>query len=144
MSTKLPNIYNYLAVLSFLDDGQIHVRIPDFPNVFIQEKKEENVLYKDAEQALALHIFTLESLNEPLPVPTSLKDLSLEENEVPILLRINMAIARSKIKQASVKKTLTIPKWLNDAAEQENINFSLVLQNALKEQLHPDDPSSYN
>ena len=35
----------------------------------------------------------------------------------------------------SVKKTLTIPEWLNVAAERENINFSQTLQNALLEQL---------
>ena len=35
----------------------------------------------------------------------------------------------------AVKKTLTIPAWLNTMAENNNINFSLVLQNALKQQL---------
>lgn len=34
-----------------------------------------------------------------------------------------------------IKKTLTIPKWLNDLAERENVNFSRVLQNALKQYL---------
>ena len=35
-----------------------------------------------------------------------------------------------------VKKTLSIPGWLNDAAESADINFSGVLQDALKEKLH--------
>jgi hypothetical protein len=35
----------------------------------------------------------------------------------------------------AVKKTLTIPKWLNDVAEKNNVNFSQVLQSALKEYL---------
>ena len=38
--------------------------------------------------------------------------------------------------EKSVKKTLTIPAWLNKAALEQNINFSQVLQDALKEQLH--------
>ena len=38
--------------------------------------------------------------------------------------------------EKSVKKTLTIPAWLNQAALEHNINFSQVLQDALKEQLH--------
>ena len=38
--------------------------------------------------------------------------------------------------EKAVKKTLTIPAWLNNAALQQNINFSQVLQEALKEQLH--------
>ena len=40
-----------------------------------------------------------------------------------------------KYGKQSVKKTLTIPEWLNVAAERENINFSQTLQNALIEQL---------
>ncbi len=38
--------------------------------------------------------------------------------------------------EKSVKKTLTIPSWLNDMALEQHINFSQTLQNALKEQLH--------
>ena len=40
--------------------------------------------------------------------------------------------------QEAVKKTLTIPSWLNDAAEAAHINFSSLLQSALKQQLHID------
>ena len=36
----------------------------------------------------------------------------------------------------AVKKTLTIPSWLNSLAEQNNVNFSNILQNALKEYLN--------
>jgi len=39
-----------------------------------------------------------------------------------------------------MKKTLTIPKWINDLAEENNINFSQVLQDALKERLNVKDP----
>ena len=38
--------------------------------------------------------------------------------------------------EKSVKKTLTIPAWLNKAALERNINFSQVLQDALKAQIH--------
>jgi hypothetical protein len=35
-----------------------------------------------------------------------------------------------------IKKTLTIPAWLNLEAERAGVNFSQVLQNGLKEYLH--------
>ena len=35
----------------------------------------------------------------------------------------------------AIKKTLTIPAWLNELAVKENVNFSQTLQNALIEQL---------
>lgn len=42
---------------------------------------------------------------------------------------------RKKHNNKSIKKTLTIPAWLNTIAEKENVNFSQVLQEALKEKL---------
>ena len=42
---------------------------------------------------------------------------------------------KDKANQQSVKKTLTIPKWLNDLSEEKSINFSSVLQFALKKEL---------
>jgi len=35
----------------------------------------------------------------------------------------------------AVKKTLSIPEWLNILAESEGINFSQVLQESLKKEL---------
>jgi post-segregation antitoxin (ccd killing protein) len=37
--------------------------------------------------------------------------------------------------EKSVKKTLTIPSWLNDLAIENNINFSQTLQEALRKEL---------
>ena len=42
---------------------------------------------------------------------------------------------RKRFNNKAVKKTLTIPEWLNEAAQESNVNFSLVLQDALKEKL---------
>lgn len=42
---------------------------------------------------------------------------------------------RDEIRNSSIKKTLTIPQWLNEEAEKEEISFSQVLQYALKEKL---------
>jgi hypothetical protein len=46
-----------------------------------------------------------------------------------------MPPVRDEMANKSVNKTVTIPRWLNEAAEKANINFSQVLQYALKEQL---------
>jgi hypothetical protein len=46
-----------------------------------------------------------------------------------------MPIIRDEIENRAIKKTLTIPKWLNDIAEINKVNFSHVLQSALKEHL---------
>ena len=46
-----------------------------------------------------------------------------------------MPLIRSRVKNVSVKKTLTIPAWLNAAAEAAHVNFSQVLQEGLKARL---------
>jgi len=46
-----------------------------------------------------------------------------------------MPLVRNELDEQAVKKTLTIPKWLNTLAEKENINFSKILQSSLKEYL---------
>jgi hypothetical protein len=46
-----------------------------------------------------------------------------------------MPVVRDEMENKAIKKTLTIPKWLNDIAEKNKVNFSQVLQSALKEYL---------
>ena len=46
-----------------------------------------------------------------------------------------MPLVRNEMEEQAVKKTLTIPQWLNQLAEAQNVNFSQVLQSALKEYL---------
>jgi post-segregation antitoxin (ccd killing protein) len=42
----------------------------------------------------------------------------------------------------AVKKTLTVPKWLNDAAEKRNLNFSQILQEGIKRNLGIEEAST--
>jgi post-segregation antitoxin (ccd killing protein) len=50
---------------------------------------------------------------------------------------------RDAIENRAVKKTLTIPKWLDDLATEHGINFSRTLQEALKRQLDVPDEQLY-
>jgi hypothetical protein len=53
---------------------------------------------------------------------------------------ISSPLIRDRVQRATTKKTLTLPKWINDLAEEHKINFSQVLQEALKERLDIRDP----
>lgn len=63
------------------------------------------------------------------------KNIDLKENQFVSLVGVDMIEYYKRNSNKSVKKTLTIPEWLNVLAENENINFSQVLQEALKEKL---------
>lgn len=126
--------YVYPAIFTYEDDG-ISVEFPDLPGCLTCADTTEDAI-KMAKEALGLHLYDIEEENEPIPTASSINDLSLEKNQIPILIDINMVLHRKAIENTSVKKTLTIPQWLNKEAERHNINFSQVLQEALKEQLH--------
>ena len=78
----------------------------------------------------------MEEDGENIPAPSSIEEIKLAKNEVPLLTSVYMKPFREKMHSRYIKKTLSIPNWLNTAAEEQGINFSAVLQNALKEQLN--------
>ena len=61
---------------------------------------------------------------------------SIEDNEFLVYINIWLTPIVDKVKNQTVKKTLTIPKWLNDEAEKHSINFSNLLQTAIKKYLN--------
>jgi antitoxin HicB len=69
---------------------------------------------------------------KPQP-PSDIKSIQCDANSFASLVSVNVNLYRRKTKP--VKKTLTIPEWLNIEAEKKHINFSSVLQEALKERL---------
>ena len=77
---------------------------------------------------------TLISLISPSGISA---ELGFEASESFInMITVDVTEYAKKHFEKSVKKTLTIPAWLNTAALEQNINFSQVLQDALKEKLH--------
>lgn len=88
-----------------------------------------------AKEGLAFHIWGMEHDGEEIPTPTPLDKISLEKNETLCLIDVDMFSIRSKMDNRAVKKTLTIPWYLNELAEKKRVNFSQVLQAALRERL---------
>ena len=71
-----------------------------------------------------------------IPFPSSEnKKIDLKDGEFLIYIDVWISPILEKAKNQSIKKTLTIPKWLNDEAEKHSLNFSNILQTALKETL---------
>lgn len=63
------------------------------------------------------------------------KDIKIKDNQFISFVGVDMVEYYKRNSKKSVKKTLTIPEWLNVMAEKSNVNFSQVLQEALKEKL---------
>lgn len=92
----------------------------------------------NAKEALGVHLFGMEQDNDLIPEPTALKDIVVNEGEVPVLIEVFMPAIRDRIKNRFVKKTLSLPAWLADAADESDVNCSKIFQNALMEYLQID------
>lgn len=129
----MKDIYVYPSIFTFDDDG-ISVEFPDLSGCLTYGDTTEEAINK-AKEAMGLHLYGIEIDNEEIPSPSDIKNIKYNNNQVLMLIEIYMPIYREAINNQSVKKTLTIPRWLNNLAEQNNINFSQLLQSAIKEVL---------
>lgn len=126
MSTK----YAYPAIFTPEDDGGFSVRFPDLEGCFTCGDDMPDALFM-AEDALALVLYGYESDARAIPSPSKTEDLELEPGEFVNSVACDTIEYRKRFNNKAVKKTLTIPEWLNEAATSMNINFSQVLQEAL-------------
>lgn len=125
--------YIYPAVFDYADDG-ISISFPDLPGCLSCADTDEKALSM-AKEALGLHLYSMEEDNDLIPEPTLVNQIPLNKNQAVVLVEVIMPVIREAIENYSIKKTLSIPQWLNKLAIENNINFSQVLQKALKEQL---------
>ena len=125
--------YEFVAIFNYAEDG-ISISFPDLPGC-LSCADTTNEAIKNAEEVLGLVLYDMEEENENIPEPTSLENVKCAENEKAVLISVWMPLVRNEIEEQSVKKTLTIPQWLNKMAEKENVNFSKLLQAALKDYL---------
>ncbi|MCE5168221.1 type II toxin-antitoxin system HicB family antitoxin [Paenibacillus profundus] len=135
--------YIYPAVFSpgEPDEGGFTVTFPDLPGCVTEGDTLDEALYM-AKDALGGHLYLMEDDNDDIPQPSKPDVIQLEAGEFVSLIQANTDFVRERICNKAVNKTLTIPKWLNDAAAEEGINFSQTLQDALKQKLGVKDFSS--
>lgn len=125
--------YVYPAIFTPLDSGEYDVKVPNLPGCQTCGKDLADAIFM-AEDAIAMWLWDAESKSEAIPQPSEVTA------SMPTQF-VNYVVAdtdeyRKKNDNRAVKKTLSIPNWLNYQAEQANINFSQLLQEALKDRLN--------
>ena len=124
--------YIYPCVV-YEEDGIYYADFRDFNGCFTDGESLEELII-NAKDVLEGTLFTLLKNNLEIPEPT-MKKIELKGNEFLVYVDVWLTPIIDKIKNQTVKKTLTIPKWLNDEAEKRSVNFSSLLQTALKQYL---------
>lgn len=134
----MSNLYLYPAIFEPNEHNGFTITFPDLPGC-ITEGNDLAEGISMAQEALALHLYGMERDGDPIPEASSPYS-KLIPNEAAKGSFINVIAARTapirdEMQNRAVKKTLTIPQWLNDEAEAAGLNFSQTLQFALKEKL---------
>jgi len=106
------------------------IYFPDFPGC-ISVGEDLSEAMDMAKEALELHYNSMAEDGDPIPLPTMPPFTNLDEGEFAVPIEISMHPTETK----PVRKTVTIPAWLNNAAENAHINFSSFVQHALKVEL---------
>ena len=122
--------YIYPAIIHEDPDG-LWAEFPDLPGcqTFADTLDE---LLTNASEALACELVESLARGDKLPAARPMQSIPREETSYPTLIRANINLSKAS---RSVKKTLTIPAWLNDRARAQGINFSKTLHDALLEKI---------
>lgn len=123
----------YPVMITPAGEGEFFVEIPDM-DIATQGTSLENAIDM-ARDAISLMAVDMEDEGRELPAPAKITDLKPDEKSIVTLVDADISAYRRMLDNRAVRKNCTIPSWLNEKAEAANINFSAVLQEALKQRL---------
>jgi predicted RNase H-like HicB family nuclease len=126
--------YVYPALLEPNELGGYCVAFPDVQGAYTEGKTLAEAI-EMAQDALCLMMYNHEEHNSKISPPTAIGELTPPVGGVATLVACDTNHYKRYFANKSVKKTVTIPARLNYEAEQAGVNFSVTLQNALREQL---------
>ena len=126
--------YTYPAYFYQEDDGRFSVVFADFELATFGNGLADAMHM--AADAVAGRILSMLNDGEKLPEPSNIKKIKPEtSNGFVSMVYIDLDDLKSNHDESLIKKTLTIPSWLNKVAEKKNINFSATLKDALIEKI---------
>lgn len=125
--------YAYPAIITYdREESCYYVNFPDIENCFTDGKTLPEAI-EMGEDALALMLCQIEDDGVPIPAPTDVRAIQSAPDETVSLIFADTTEYRRLYDNKAVKKTLSVPSWLNAMAERKGANFSAILQNGLKE-----------
>lgn len=127
--------YAYPAVFTTEESGLVSVSFPDLENCYSSGDNIPDSLEMAAD-ALCLVLYDMEENGEVIPEASAPQSIAIPENSFVSMVACDTLEYRKYFDNRAVKKTLTIPAWLNTIAEHSNVNFSAILQQALIQYLN--------
>ena len=119
----------YPAIFHEAEEGGFWVEFPDIPECLTQGDDMQQA-YEMAVEALGLTLVGRKEERIEIPKPTQVDKVDTEDGTL-VIVEFDMLEYQKKHNSRAVKKTLSIPEWLNEEATARGVNFSQVLQEAL-------------
>lgn len=110
------------------------VSFPNLPGCITDGDTLEEALSM-AKEALTLHLYGMEEDGDKIPTPSDPAKLTSLQDGFYILIEVRTGLIRDKQLNKSVTKNVTLPRWLEIEATKSQLNYSQVLQHALKQEL---------
>lgn len=126
-------MYLYYAIFS-KEGHQYNVSFPDLDGAFTCGEDMNDALYM-AKDLLEGWLLVAENEGDEIPPASEPESIQAEKSDLIVPIQADLKLAREKHESKLIKKTLTIPQYLNDIAVSYNVNFSQTLTEALKEKL---------
>ena len=120
----------YPALFHKAEEGGFWVSFPDIPECLTQGDDMAQA-YEMAVEALGLALTCREKEQQSIPSSSDPTTISPEPDPFLVVIEFDMLAYKKRTNSCAVKKTLSIPEWLNEAAINMDLNFSQVLQEAL-------------
>lgn len=128
------NKYSYPAVFTPEENGAFSINFPDLERCYTCGDNMTDAIMM-AEDVLAYVLYDYEKDGKVIPAPSLRNNIKLKDGEFINYIACDTTQYRKMHNNRAVKKTLTIPEWLNEAASAMGVNFSQVLQDALMEKI---------
>ena len=127
--------YVYPAIFTKEENGLYSVDFPDIKGCVTCGDDLADALYM-AQDVLAFTLYDYERDNKKVPVPSEPDSIEVPNGSFVNCVLCDTLEYQKRNNNKAVKKTLSIPEWLNELAINAGVNFSQVLQDALKSQLN--------
>nr|DAN67529.1 MAG TPA: hypothetical protein [Caudoviricetes sp.]DAT50958.1 MAG TPA: hypothetical protein [Caudoviricetes sp.] len=124
--------YIYPAVFTVEDGGLYSVEFKDLESCYTCGDDIDDAIL-NAQDVLSMVLYRYEKNGKTIPKPSSILDIEIDDKSFTSYVVGDTDTYRRMHNNKAVKKTLTIPEWMNEVAIAQNINFSQVLQDALME-----------
>ena len=120
----------YPALFHKAEEGGFWISFPDIPECLTQGDDMAHS-YEMAVEALGLAITCREKEKQPIPISSDPTAITPDPDSFLVVIEFDMLAYKKRTNSHAVKKTLSIPAWMNEAAMAMDLNFSQVLQEAL-------------